>query len=61
MTATLLKVTLLQGCFSRFLNYMNVTKSRNEPPIDFPFPLQFLVPTDKNSQLVFTIPYPNQI
>lgn len=42
--------------FSRFLNYTNVTKSRNEPPTDFPFPLQFSVPTNKNSQLVFTIP-----
>ena len=27
---TLLKVTLLHGCFSRFLNYTNSTKSRNE-------------------------------
>ena len=26
--ATLLKVTLLNGCFSRFLNYTNSTKSR---------------------------------
>ena len=27
--ATLLKLTLLHGCFSRFLNCTNVTKSRN--------------------------------
>ena len=27
-TATLLKVTLLHGCFSRYLNYTNGTKSR---------------------------------
>ena len=27
--ATLLKVTLLYGCFSRFLNCANGTKSRN--------------------------------
>ena len=27
--ATLLKVTLLNGCFSRFLNYANDTKLRN--------------------------------
>ena len=29
--ATLLKVTLLHGCFSRFLNCMNGTKSRKAP------------------------------
>ena len=29
--ATLLKVTLLHGCFSRFLNCTNSTKSRNAP------------------------------
>ena len=29
--ATLLKVTLLHGCFSRFLSCTNVTKSRNAP------------------------------
>ena len=28
---TLLKVTLLDGCFSRFLNCTNGTKSRNVP------------------------------
>ena len=27
--ATLLKVTLIHGCFSRFLNYTNGTESRN--------------------------------
>ena len=30
---TLLKVTLLQGCFSRFLNCMDGTKLRKEPHI----------------------------
>ena len=29
--ATLLKLALLHGCFSRFLNYTNGTKSRNAP------------------------------
>ena len=29
--ATLLKLTLLHGCFSRFLNCINATKSRNAP------------------------------
>ena len=29
--ATLLKLTLLHGCFSRFLNCTNGTKSRNAP------------------------------
>ena len=29
--ATLLKLTLLHGCFSRFLNCANVTKLRNAP------------------------------
>ena len=29
----LLKLTLLHGCFSRFLNFTNVTKSRNAPLI----------------------------
>ena len=28
-----LKVTLLHGCFSRFLNYANSTKSRKAPQI----------------------------
>ena len=31
--ATLLKLTLLHGCFSRFLNYTNGTKSPNAPLI----------------------------
>ena len=31
--ATLLKLTLLHGCFSRFLNSANGTKSRNAPHI----------------------------
>ena len=31
--ATLLKVTVLHGCFSRFLNCINGTKSRNAPHI----------------------------
>ena len=31
--ATLLKLTLLHGCFSRFLNCANVTKSHNAPHI----------------------------
>ena len=31
--ATLLKLTLLHGCFSRFLNCTNATKSRNAPQI----------------------------
>ena len=29
--ATLLKLTLLHGCFSRFLNCTNATKLRNAP------------------------------
>ena len=33
--ATLLKLTLLHECFSRFLNCTNVTKSRNAPHIEF--------------------------
>ena len=33
LPATLLKVTLLHGCFSRFLNCTNGTKSRNAPQI----------------------------
>ena len=33
--ATLLKLTLLHGCFSRFLNCTNGTKSRNAPHIDY--------------------------
>ena len=33
--ATLLKVTLLHWCFSRFLNCTNGTKSRNAPHIHF--------------------------
>ena len=32
--ATLLKVTLLHGCFSRFLNCTNGTKSRSASHID---------------------------
>ena len=35
--ATLLKLTLLHGCFSRFLNYANGTKLRNAPHIFNPF------------------------
>ena len=31
--ATLLKLILLHGCFSRFLNWTNATKSRNAPQI----------------------------
>ena len=31
--ATLLKLTLLHGCFSHFLNCTNGTKSRNAPHI----------------------------
>ena len=31
--ATLLRVTLLRGCFSRFLNCENVTKSRKASPV----------------------------
>ena len=31
--ATLIKVTLLHGCFSRFLNCVHCTKSRNAPDI----------------------------
>ena len=31
--ATLIKLTLLHGCFSRFLNCANDTKSRNAPNI----------------------------
>ena len=33
ITKTLLKLTLLHGCFSRFLNCTNGTKSRNAPHI----------------------------
>ena len=33
MPATLLKLTLLHGCFSRFLNCTNATKSLNAPHI----------------------------
>ena len=32
--ATLLKVTLFHGYFSRFLNCVNGTKSRKAPPIE---------------------------
>ena len=32
-TATLLKLTLLHGCFSRFLSCRNGTKSHNAPQI----------------------------
>ena len=35
-SATLRKVTLLHGCFSRFLNCMNGTKSRKAPHVRFP-------------------------
>ena len=35
--ATLLKVTLLHGCFSRFLNCTNGTKSRKVPRTKFVF------------------------
>ena len=35
--ATLLKLTLLHGCFSRFLNCTNGTKSRNAPHIKASF------------------------
>ena len=31
--ATLLKLTLHHGCYSRFLNCAHGTKSRNAPPI----------------------------
>ena len=34
-SATLLKVTLLHGCFSGFLNSTSGTKSRNAPQIYF--------------------------
>ena len=34
-SATLLKVTLLHGCFSGFLNCTSGTKSRNAPQIYF--------------------------
>ena len=33
--ATLLKVTLLHGCFSRFLNCTNGTKSRKASQISY--------------------------
>ena len=33
--ATLLKLTLLHECFSRFLNCANSTKSRNAPQITY--------------------------
>ena len=39
--ATLLKVTLVHGCFSRFLNCRNGAKSRNASHID-----HHLVPVD---------------
>ena len=38
----LLKVTLLHGCFSRFLNCTNGTKSRNAPHIFSFFSLFFV-------------------
>ena len=38
--AILLKVTLLHGCFSRFLNFTNSTKSRNAPHIADHIPLK---------------------
>ena len=34
-TQTLLKVTLLDGCFSSFLNYTNDAKSRNASHLKF--------------------------
>ena len=37
--ATLLKLTFLHGCFSRFWNYINGTKLRNAPHMNFVFPL----------------------
>ena len=40
--ATLLKVTVLHGCFSRFLNCTNGTKSRNTPHIRSKVWLRFL-------------------
>ena len=33
--ATLLKLTLLHGCFLRFLNCTNGTKSRNAPHMNY--------------------------
>ena len=36
-SVTLLKVTLLHGCFSRFLNCKNGAKSRNASHIRYPF------------------------
>ena len=44
--ATLLKVTLLHGCFSRFLNCANGTKSRKTSHIEFPEKLSTLVISD---------------
>ena len=37
LLATFVKVTLLHGCFSRFLDCTNGTKSRNAPHIQWPF------------------------
>ena len=39
--ATFLKLTLLLGCFSRFLNCTNGTKLRNAPQLNFPFCILF--------------------
>ena len=38
-SATLLTVTLLHGCFSRFLNCTNATKSRKAPHLCTHIPL----------------------
>ena len=45
--ATLLKLTLLHECFSRFLNCKNGTKSRNAPNLA-------RKTEDPNTQLTFT-------
>ena len=42
--ATLLKVTLLHGCFSRFLNCTNGTKSRNASHV---FKYKYCQPNEK--------------
>ena len=49
--ATLLKITLLHGCFSRFLNCTDVTKLRNAPTISTLFLIAKIHSTTSSKQL----------
>ena len=44
VTVALLKLTLFRGCFSRFLNYTNATKSRKASQMSFTLKINDNIP-----------------